>query len=259
MSITRLKDAWGNEVTPRTRETFIKGINHRGYCTEAPENTLPAYILSYEKGFRYVECDVAFTSDNVAVLLHDSTIDRTSDGSGTIASMTYAQVSQYDFGSWFSSEFAGTKIPTLAEFLALCRNYGMHPYIEIKSNANYSQEQLKIIVDLVSAYGMKGNVTYISFNLPFLQSIKEIDSTARLGYLVQSVSQSVIDSVKGLRTGYNDAFVDSSSYGSSVIELCKSNGVSLEVWTLNSENTIKNLDSFISGVTSDSVNVENYV
>lgn len=99
----------------------------------------------------------------------------------------------------------------------------------------------------------------IVLRTPFLQSIKRGDPTARLGYVVKSVSLSTIDSVKDLRTGYNDAFVDSSSYGSSVIELCKSNGVSLEVWTLNSENTIKNLDSFISGVTSDSVNVENYV
>ena len=274
--IKTFKDAWGGEVYPRTtlkavedsnsltlehivRRPFVKGINHRGFSVAAPENTLPAYILSYKKGFKYVECDVAFTSDNVAVLLHDATINRTSNGSGSIASLTYAQVSQYDFGSWFNSSFAGTKIPTLAEFLVLCRNLGLHPYIEIKSDTNYSQEHLQKIVDLVAAYGMKGNVTYISFSLSFLQKIKTIDSMARLGYLVQSVSSTTISDAKGLLTGFNEVFIDSSSYGSSVVSLCKDAGLPLEAWTINNEASIKNLNSFISGVTSDSLVMEQIV
>ena len=65
--------------------SYVKGINHRGYATVAPENTLPAYQLSAKKGFRYVETDVLFTSDNVPVLLHDITIDRTSNGTGNSA------------------------------------------------------------------------------------------------------------------------------------------------------------------------------
>lgn len=274
--IKDFKDAWGSKVYPRTtlkavedingltlehivRRPFVKGVNHRGFNTEAPENTLPAFILSFKKGFKYVECDVAFTSDNVAVLLHDSTINRTSNGSGSIASLTYAQVLQYDFGSWFNSKYAETKIPTLAEFLVLCRNLGLHPYIEIKSDTNYSQEQLQKIVDLVAAYGMKGNVTYISFSLSFLQSLKNIDSMARLGYLVQSVSSTTISDAKGLLTGFNEVFIDSSAYGSSVVALCKDAGLPLEAWTINNEATIKSLDSFISGVTSDSLVLEQIV
>ena len=262
--IKDFKDAWGSKVYPRTtlkavedingltlehivRRPFVKGVNHRGFNTEAPENTLPAFILSFKKGFKYVECDVAFTSDNVAVLLHDSTINRTS------------QVSQYDFGSWLNSKYAGTKIPTLAEFLVLCRNLGLHPYIEIKSDTNYSQEQLQKIVDLVAAYGMKGNVTYISFSLSFLQSLKNIDSMARLGYLVQSVSSTTISDAKGLLTGFNEVFIDSSSYGSSVVSLCKDAGLPLEAWTINNEATIKSIDSYISGVTSDSLVMEQIV
>lgn len=70
-------------------EYNVLAVNHRGYSKDAPENTIPAYIMSKQKGFNYVECDVAFTKDGVAVLLHDSTIDRTSNGSGSISSMTY--------------------------------------------------------------------------------------------------------------------------------------------------------------------------
>ena len=102
------------------RPDEIKAVAHRGYSTEAPENTLPAFRLAKENGFDYVECDVVFTSDNVPVLLHDSSIDRTSNGEGKISSLTYEEVSQYDFGSWFSEEYAGVKIPTFDEFLKLC-------------------------------------------------------------------------------------------------------------------------------------------
>jgi len=271
--IKNLKDAYGNEAYPKTtfdsikddyginlkdivRTPFIKGINHRGYV-DAPENTLPAYILSWKKGFRYVECDVSFTYDNIAVLLHDNTIDRTSNGTGNITSLTYEQLLQYDFGSWKSSAYIGTKIPTLYEFLILCRNLGIHPYIEIKASANYTDEQLHSIVDMVACCGLKGNITYISFSLPFLQSIRDYDKTARLGYLVSSINTNVIESTKGLSTGYNDVFLDSSKYGSPEIELCKNGGIPLEAWTINSKSTIKSLDDYISGVTSDSCNMEN--
>ena len=103
------------EVSSINYDLNVKAINHRGYSYESPENTIPAYIMSKDKGFTYVEGDVAFTKDNVAVLLHDNTIDRTSNGSGKITDFYYQELLQYDFGSWFSSEYEGVKIPTFKE------------------------------------------------------------------------------------------------------------------------------------------------
>ena len=131
-----------SKIDERIINYFVKGINHRGANLEAPENTLPAFKLSKKNGFMYVETDVAFTSDNVAVLLHDETIDRTSNGTGNISQLTYDYVRSLDFGSWFSSEYAGTKIPSLDEFLTLCRNLSLHPYLELKSSGHYTQEQI---------------------------------------------------------------------------------------------------------------------
>ena len=233
---------------------FMKGVNHRGYCTEAPENTLPAYVLSYLNGFKYVETDISFTSDDVAVLLHDSTIDRTSDGTGNINDLTYAQVSQYDFGSWFSPAYAGTKIPTLVEFLVLCRNLGLHPYLELKSTTSYTTEQIQKVVDLVEQYGMKGKVTYISFSDSYLSKVVAYDSKARVGYLVSSVNSTAINKAVALRTGENDVFLDSSAYGSSAIALCEASHLPLEVWTIDNKSTIEGLDNYISGVTSNDKN-----
>ena len=233
----------------------VKAVNHRGYSAGAPENTLPAYKMSKKMGFTYVECDVAFTSDNVAVLLHDDTINRTSNGSGSISSMTYAKVSSYDFGSWFSSEYAGTKIPKFTEFLTLCKRIGLHPYIELKSSGAYTQEQITQIVTEVEKCGMKGKVTYISFAPDFLEYVKNADADARLGYLISTITTAAIDGALALRTGSNEVFMDVKldNLTTSHVNTCIANKLPLEVWTVNAESKILSMSSYITGVTSDNL------
>ena len=247
-------DANSNPLSFYLSAPIMKGVNHRGYCTEAPENTLPAYVLSYLNGFKFVETDISFTSDDVPVLLHDSTINRTSDGTGNITDLTFAQVREYDFGSWFSAAYAGTKIPSLAEFLVLCRNLGLHPYLELKNNATYTTAQIQKVVDMVEQYGMKGKVTYISFTKSYLQTVVSYDDEARVGFLSSSVSSTVISNAVSLRTGKNLVFLDSSSYGSSALALCEAAHLPLEVWTLDNATTIAGLNDYISGVTSNDKN-----
>ena len=229
----------------------VKAVNHRGYSKGAPENTIPAYIMSKQKGFTYVECDVSFTKDSVAVLLHDSTIDRTSNGSGNVQSLTYEQLLQYDFGSWYSSKFAGTKIPTFKEFIMYCKGLGMHPYIELKSSG-YTEAQIRQVVDEVELCGMKGKVTYISFSSTFLQYVKAYDEEARLGFIAD-VTSSTIATANGLKTGKNEVFMDVNyTYvKDSKVALCMANDLPMEVWTVNDANVIKKLNPYVSGVTSD--------
>lgn len=233
----------------------VKAVNHRGYSTGAPENTIPAYIMSKQKGFTYVECDVSFTSDGVAVLLHDATIDRTSNGSGNISNMTYEQVLQYDFGSWLSSEYEGVKIPTFTEFIILCKRLGLHPYIELKSNGSYTQAQITQIVKEVEKCGMTGKVTYISFNNTYLGYVKNADSNARLGLLANPLNSTKISQAVALKTGTNEVFMDAklSTVTDSLINSCISNGLPLEVWTINTEGEIISMPSYVSGVTSDNL------
>jgi glycerophosphoryl diester phosphodiesterase len=211
-------------------EYNILTINHRGYSKEAPENTIPAYILSKQKGYNYVECDVSFTADGVAVLLHDETIDRTSNGSGNISQLTYQQVLQYDFGSWFSTKYAGTKIPSFSEFIKYCKGLGLHPYIELKSNGGYTSEQIGQIVNEVELCGMKGRVTYISFSATFLGYVKEHDPQARLGYIADITSSTIAEAV-ALKTGENEVFMDVNyTYiTNSKISSCAANDLPVEV------------------------------
>ena len=249
-----VKDDFEQPLFLYTTPQFMIGANHRGYSVGAPENTLPAFVLSYRHGFRYVETDIAFTADGVPVLLHDSTIDRTSNGTGNINDLTYQQVLQYDFGSWFSPDYAGTKIPTLMEFLALCRNLGLHPWLEIKNSATYTTEQIHKIVDLVESYGMKGNVTYLSFNSSYLQEVVSYDETASVLYVVYSITDAVITTANSLRTGKNKVSIGSNTYTSAEIEKCKSAHFPLGVWTIESAQTIASLDPYIAAVASNSQN-----
>jgi glycerophosphoryl diester phosphodiesterase len=233
----------------------VLSVNHRGYSTVAPENTLPAYILSKKMGFNYVETDVSFTSDGVAVLLHDSTIDRTSNGTGDIGSMTFNQVRQYDFGSWKSSAYAGTQIPSLAEFLALCRAIMLHPYIELKSNGGYTQAQIEGIVDMVKAYGLKGKVTYISFSETYLGYVKNYDAEARLGFLKGTYASGDVAVCTGLRTAGNRVFYDVNyaAITQAVCEAFAAADIPVEAWTVDSESTMLGLNSYVSGITSDNL------
>lgn len=229
----------------------IRSVNHRGYI-DAPENTLSAYKLSKKKGFNYVECDVSFTADGHAVLLHDSTVDRTSNGTGSISDLTLEEVRALDFGSWKSSEYAGEQIPLFEEFIALCKNLGLHAYIELKDG---TQEQIKALVGVVNRYGMKGNVSWIAFNAEYLRSIKSVDEQARLGFVVGEVNASIIETVEQLQSGKNEVFLDC-SYGNvtaAAAEMCANANIPLEVWTINDENALKNLDIYVSGYSSDNL------
>lgn len=174
-----------DEIADKTRNYNLLSINHRGYSA-APENTLVAFKQSKIHGFNYVETDVRFTSDGVAVLLHDASINRTArneDGtaiSGTvnIADITYEQALTYDFGIYKGNEYAGTKIPTYEAFLSLCRNISLIPVIELKAG---TREQVYALYDLAAQYGLKNKAIWLSQAFTYLAYIRDY-SDATLVY-----------------------------------------------------------------------------
>jgi glycerophosphoryl diester phosphodiesterase len=116
-------------------------IGHRGNGGFAPEDTMPSFLSSFAAGGDVVEADVRLTSDNRVVVMHDSTVDRTTDGSGSVAAMTLAQLQTLDAGSWFSPRFAGTRPPALRELMAAVKD--AYPegilYLDLKVNGMATQ------------------------------------------------------------------------------------------------------------------------
>jgi glycerophosphoryl diester phosphodiesterase len=105
---------------------------HRGAGKNAPENTLAAVRMGAAFGYRMMEFDIKLSADSVLFLMHDATVDRTSNGTGRVAGKTWREIAQLDAGSWHSSKFAGEPVPTYANTLAYCRKNAIAVNAEIK-------------------------------------------------------------------------------------------------------------------------------
>src|SRR5690606_4005465 len=118
--------------TPISSWPYPRWIAHRGAGRHAPENTLAAFRKGVACGFRMMEYDVKLSADDVPILLHDDTLERTSNGKGRAADLRHAELARYDFGAWHSAPYAGEPVATLYSIAAYTRAMGVHSNIEIK-------------------------------------------------------------------------------------------------------------------------------
>jgi glycerophosphoryl diester phosphodiesterase len=119
-------------LTDRPYWPYPRIIAHRGGGLLAPENTLAALRYAANLGFAGVEFDVKLTADDVPVLFHDDTLERTTDGSGLVADTRFDIITQFDAGGWFANEYAGEPVPAFAAASALCKEAGVWANVEIK-------------------------------------------------------------------------------------------------------------------------------
>jgi glycerophosphoryl diester phosphodiesterase len=156
---------------------------HRGASGYAPENTMAAFREALRLGADGIELDVQLTRDGEAVVLHDHTIDRTSNGRGWLKDFTLAELRQYDFGSWFDSAFRGEPLPTLDETLAWLAPTALRLNIEIKNGpVVYSGLEDKVAVAL-ARFHMEDRVIISSFDHLSLQRIKALNPRLQTGVL----------------------------------------------------------------------------
>lgn len=113
----------------------VEVIAHRGASAYAPENTLAAFGLAHEMGADWFELDCTLTSDGIIIVIHDDTVDRTTDGTGTVSELTLDYLKQLDAGSWKDPKFAGEPLPTLNESLTFAKDR-IGVFIEIKDSAD---------------------------------------------------------------------------------------------------------------------------
>ena len=246
----------------------IRGIAHRGFCRDgAPENTIHAFRAAVANGFDFIEGDLRFTSDGVPVLLHDASINRTArNADGTeisttinIANITYAQALTYDFGVRAGSEYAGTKIPTLYEFLYFCRDTGSYPYIDC-ALTSAARANLITVAQKIVDMGMQDRVTFISSNELVLQAYLSVYPKFRVGLLLNAELDSERQkAVKLLMSAFNRVFIDCNvdnytTYQTSIDAFCEAQGIELELWTIDSSAKINSLPSIVRGVTSNTFN-----
>jgi glycerophosphoryl diester phosphodiesterase len=130
------------DVNPWLRPTRPLIIAHRGHSLEVPENTVPAYRRAIELGAEMIEADVNISRDGRLVMMHDATLDRTTDGRGPVSGATWSELAELDAGGWFGTEFAGLRIPTVEETVELARDAGIWMCFEVKGGDPAEAERI---------------------------------------------------------------------------------------------------------------------
>lgn len=161
-----------------------KIIGHRGACRYAPENTLASLRKAAELGATWIELDVMLTQDEEAIVFHDETLDRTTNGHGLVAQTPYAVISELDAGSWFSPKFTGEKIPTFEAYLDAATQAGLGMNIEIKPNPGQDQKTAEKVVAILQRRTSIPPLLISSFSVEALQVVHALNKTLPLGLLL---------------------------------------------------------------------------
>lgn len=217
-----------NNILTNREPLFGTAITaHRGYSAAAPENTIPAIQAAIDNLSDYAEIDVQETKDGVVVLLHDSSLRRTTGNSQYIWNLTYEELEEIDAGSRFGREFEGTTIPMLEEVLPLCQNT-MKLNIELKINS-HEKQLVEEVVRLVEEYGMEEQCVLSSANYGALKRAKALNPDIKTGYIMSFAY--------GYFYNWENAdffSVKSSFITREMIRYAHSYGKEVHAWTVNS-------------------------
>ena len=213
--------------------------SHRGESRYAPENTMSAFFLAYLLNSDGIECDIRRTKDGNLVIIHDKTINRTSNGNGKVSDYTLNQLLEYNFGD---KKYNNEKIVTLEQFLNFFSDKNINIYLEVKESG-YENE----IWNVISKYNLT-NVTLISFKYEILNSFRKISRNLKLGWLVYDISENIIDDA--LKIDIDILICISITIDKKKVKLVKVNNLKLGAWGVKNKTELKrleklNLDSIV--------------
>ena len=163
----------------------VQVIGHRGAMGHTPENTIPSFDVALAMGVDLIELDVHLSRDGELVVIHDPTVDRTTNGTGLVKDLTVEQLRQLDAGAWFDPKFAGARIPTLVEVLTWARGR-TRVAIEIKNGPVYYPDIAEKLVACLRDQQMIGDVVLISFDHQVVRRVKDLEPALRTGILYVS-------------------------------------------------------------------------
>lgn len=212
---------------------------HRGASGYAPENTLEAFRLAVEMKADGVELDVHMSRDGELVVIHDETVDRTSNGKGRVVDLSLEELKALDF-SCGMEKYRGVKIPTLREVFELLKPTGFFINIEVKCDIVIYWGIWDKLIELERESGMQGRILYSSFNHYVLMEIRKLDPGAKIGLLY---SCAIVD--PWVYAKYLNANALHPHYFAlripGMLEGCKSAGIELNTWVVNDPGAMKTL------------------
>lgn len=201
-----------------------------------------------------MEFDLHVTADGVPVLMHDTTLDRTTDGSGSVEEVPRSALEGLDAGGWFSEEFRGEPVPTLADAVALCRGRADRIYAEVKRSPR--DEDLDEVARVVRAGDMWDETVFISMDWPALLRIRRFDASARIGYIVEDRVrlENAIARAAGDPLALLDFDARILAREPSIARRCRDLGIPLACWTVNTpEDARKLVEMGVPRITTNEV------
>lgn len=165
---------------------MTKNFAHRGFSGKYPENTMLAFEKAVEAGAHGIELDVHLSKNNVPVIIHDETVNRTSSVTGFVSEMTSEELSNIDVYGNFKGQFPTCPVPTLEEYCIFAKDLDIITNIELKTNINEYLGIEKLVYDLIKKYKLEDKVIISSFNHFSVLRMKEIDNTLKYALLSES-------------------------------------------------------------------------
>jgi glycerophosphoryl diester phosphodiesterase len=221
-------------------------VAHRGYSTIAPENTLVAAETAQRAGVRAMELDAIDTADEVPVMIHDATVDDTTDGTGAVKDLTLAQIKQLDAGSWFSPVYSGAEVPTWEETLDLLRGRGVEIYFEDKNVA--VAPAMRSVVDR----GMEDQVIYTSFSAQRVAEARAAAPGIRRGLITSTMHDDPVAVAQSLDLSVYVVNANAALADPQGVADLRDAGVAVTVWTVNDTARWQSLtDLGVDGIMTD--------
>ncbi len=231
-------------------------IGHRGNPSLTPENSMASYRTAYENGADIVETDVYLTADNEVVIMHDSEIARTTDGTGNIESMTLSKLKSYHLwgdNDAYKNKYPDERVPTLRELIEYAKGKDLKVFIEIKSGKPII---CKYIADILNETGMIDQVCVISFSITQCAEMQKYAPAVSCGYLISSIAQSstqrmanaalyaLMPSILANNTTINPGY---SAITEKLCDVANDRGVTIWPWTYNSGAATQFSNAFMWG------------
>jgi glycerophosphoryl diester phosphodiesterase len=209
---------------------------HRGDAANAPENTLPAFIMAVEDQADILELDVRQTSDGEYVIMHDELLSRTTGDDHRVGDVSLEYIKGLDAGSYFSDVYAGVKVPTLREVMDFASENDVFLNIELKDADTNTDDYVDGIIDIIHEYDYTDMCMLASTEYDYLKDIKELDEDVKTVYILKFAFNNLgsMEYVDAFSVRYNFISAD-------LVKDIHRHGKEIYAWTVDDEQKIKQL------------------
>ena len=243
-------------MTQKKTLKLPKLIGHRGVKDLCPENTLESIAMALELGLTFVEIDVKISKDKLPILLHDDTLDRTTNGNGLVIDYDYENIRKLDAGKFFYKKNTNIFVPKLEDTLNLCINNNVNLNIELKPNKNFEKENTLQIYELTKNIHQI-DIFFSSFDMISILEISKLYPQSFRSFLLDDFKEYNIDDLINLSIN-NDLKIcglNIDLVSTDIIKKIKESNMSITVYSDKNINLSKANEIFSLGV--DSIFIDN--